>query len=50
MRSANFRSFVPIDAKPAEPVEDRLEGFFLIALCVGVVDAEDELPAGLFCK
>ena len=47
VRAANFRAFVPVQAEPAEAVQDRLKGFLHVALLVGVVDAKDELPTVL---
>jgi len=43
--AADFGAFVPQDAEPAEAVEDGLQGFGAVAFGVGIVDAEDELPA-----
>ena len=43
VRAADFGPLVPVDAEPAEAVEDRLQRFGPIALGVGIVDAQDEL-------
>src|SRR5207248_690511 len=43
--AADLGALVPVDAEPAEAVEDRLEGLGDVALLVGVVDAEDEPAA-----
>src|SRR5204863_7816245 len=43
VRAADLGALVPVQAQPAEPVEDRLQGLRHVALLVGVVDAEDEL-------
>ena len=45
MRAANLGAFVPVDAQPAEAVEDRLQGLVDVPLLIGVVDPQDELPA-----
>ena len=48
MRPADLGPFVPVQAEPAEAVEDRLQRRLgHVPLLVGVVDAEDELPAVL---
>src|SRR5690606_35194530 len=39
------RTFVDIDAKPLEAVEDRVQRAFDEAVAVGVLDAKDERPA-----
>ena len=41
------RAFVPVDAEPVEAVENRLQRLGDVALGVGVVDPQDELPAVL---
>ena len=46
-RPAHFRPLVPVDAQPAQAVEDRLQGLLDVPLLVGVVDPQDELPAVL---
>src|SRR5581483_6596734 len=43
----DFCPLVPVDAEPAEAVEDRLQRGRVIAVFVGVVDAQDELAAVL---
>src|SRR5262249_37974876 len=45
VRPADLWAFVPGDAEPAEAVEDWLKRLGLVALGIGVVDAEDELSA-----
>jgi hypothetical protein len=45
VRAFHTRPFIPIDPEPPEPVENRLEGFRLVAFGIGVVDAENELAA-----
>ena len=44
---AGERAFVPIEAEPAQAVEDDVHGFLRIARGVGVLDAEDERAAGV---
>ena len=44
-RTPHLRPLVPVDAEPAEPVEDRRERLRNVPLAVSVVDPEDELPA-----
>ena len=46
-RPAHFRPLVPVDAQPAEAVEDRLQRLLDVPLLIGVVDPQDELPAVL---
>ena len=45
VRAADLGPFVPVDAQPAEAVEDRRQRRLDVALLVGVVDAQDELAA-----
>ncbi len=45
VRPADLRPFVPVDADPAEAVEDSPDGVLDVPLLVGVVDPEDELAA-----
>ena len=45
IRTADLRALVPVDAEPAEPVEDGLKCLGLVAFSVRVVDAQDELAA-----
>ena len=45
--TADFRAFVPENAEPAEAVEYGLQRLGAVAFGVGVVDAQDELPAHL---
>jgi hypothetical protein len=45
VRTADVRAFVPIDAQPAEAVQDRGERFVDVSLRVGVVDPQNELAA-----
>ena len=47
VRPADLRAFVPIDAQPAQPVQDRRQRLLDVPLLVGVVDPQDELPAVL---
>ena len=41
------RAFVPIQAEPAQAVQDDVHGLLRIARGVGVLDAEDERAAGV---
>ena len=45
MGAADFGAFVPVDAHPVQPAEDRPQGLLDVPLLVGVVDAQDELAA-----
>ena len=45
VRPLHLGPLVPIEPEPAKAVEDRLQGLLEVALPVGVVDAQDELPA-----
>src|SRR5690606_31840354 len=45
VRSADFRSFIPIEPEPAKRVQDGREGLVDVPLAVRVVDPQDELPA-----
>jgi hypothetical protein len=47
--AAHERAFVPIQSEPAQAIEDHLQGFGCIALLVRVLDAQDELAAGVPC-
>ena len=47
MRPADLGALVPVEAEPAEAVQDRLQRLGHVALLVGVVDAQDELAAVL---
>src|SRR5438552_1188752 len=47
MRAADFGAFVPIEAEPAEAIENRLQCFADISHLIGVVDAKNELAAVL---
>ena len=44
-RAADLGPFVPVEAEPAEAVEDRRERRLDVALLIGVVDAQHELAA-----
>ena len=44
---AGERAFVPVEAEPAQAVEDDVHGFLRIARGVGVLDAQDERAAGV---
>ena len=44
---AGERAFVPVEAEPAQAVEDDVHGFLGIARGVGVLDAQDERAAGV---
>ncbi len=44
---AGDRAFVPIEAEPAQAVEDDVHGFLRVARGVGVFDAQDERAAGV---
>jgi hypothetical protein len=50
VRPTDLGPLVPIEAQPAEPVEDRLQGLRDIALLVRIVDPQQELPAALARK
>ena len=43
--SADFRAFIPIEPKPAQPVVDRAGRFLGVARLVGVLDPQDKFPA-----
>ena len=45
VRAANLRTFIPVDAEPAQPIEDSGDHLGLGALHVGVFDAQDERAA-----
>ncbi len=45
MRTFFFRSFVPVDTDPAEPVEDAFDGVLDVPLLIGVVNPEQKLAA-----
>src|SRR3982750_4494240 len=47
VRAADLGPLVPVEAEPAEAVEDGLQRLGDVALLVGVVDAQDELAAVL---
>ena len=49
VRAANAHAFVPVDAEPVQGVEHLVERLFGVACGVGVLDAEDELTAGVAC-
>jgi hypothetical protein len=40
-------TFIPIEAKPPQSVVDHLHCFGSIARCIGILDAQDELAAGM---
>jgi hypothetical protein len=42
VRSANLRPFVPVDAEPAETVEDAFDHFCGRSFGVGVLDSQHE--------
>ena len=42
------RSFIPIDTKPAESIEDRLQRLSDVAALVGIVNTQNELSAMFF--
>ena len=44
---AGERAFIPIEAEPAEAVEDDIDGFLGIARGVGVFNAQHEGAAGV---
>ena len=44
---AGERAFIPVEAEPAQAVEDDIYGFLGIARGVGVLDAQDERAAGM---
>ena len=44
---AGERAFVPVQAEPAQAVEDDVDGFLGVARGVGVLDAQDERAAGV---
>src|SRR3546814_18041635 len=39
------RTFVVVETEPLHRFQDRVDGFLRAALAVGVLDAQDELPA-----
>src|SRR6187549_366450 len=45
--AADLGPLVPIEPEPAEAVEDRLQRLGDVALLIGIVDAQQELPAAL---
>ena len=45
MRPAHLRAFIPIDAQPAQAVQDRRQRLLDVPLLIGVVDPQDELAA-----
>src|SRR5262249_49074573 len=47
MGSAYLGAFVPVEAEPAEAVEDRLQRLRHVTLLIRVVDTENELTAVL---
>ena len=47
--AANIRAFVPIHAAVAQRAVNDLRRAFDIALLIGILDAQDELSAHLFC-
>jgi hypothetical protein len=50
VRAADVRAFVPVDAQPAQGVEDLLFGLAGRTQLVGVFDPQDELTAVLLGK
>jgi len=44
---AGERAFIPVEAEPAQAVEDDVHGFLGIARGVGVLDAQDKRAAGV---
>ncbi len=50
VRATDLRTLIPIDADPAEPVEDPLDGVLDVPLLVGVVDPQDELAAAVVSR
>ncbi|MCY1514001.1 hypothetical protein D9M68_485270 [compost metagenome] len=50
VRAADVRALVPLDAEPAQGVEDLLFGFAGRTQLVGILDAQDELAAVLPCE
>ena len=49
VRAANAHAFVPVDAEPVQGLEHLVERLFGVAGGVGVLNAEDELTAGVAC-
>src|SRR5262249_42121908 len=43
--AADVRPLIPVQAQPAETIEDGLEGLGDVAFLIRIVDAQDELPA-----
>lgn len=50
VRTTDVRAFAPVDAQPAQCVEDLLFGLAGRAQLIGVFNAQDELAAVLFGK
>ena len=48
VRTADFRTFVPIHPHPSEPIKDELDGVIDVPLLVGVVNPKDELATVSF--
>src|SRR6056297_390187 len=47
---SHFRAFVPIHPQPTEAIENWLQSFLYIALLIGIVNPQNELPARLLGK
>ena len=47
VRTTDLGPLMPVDPEPAKAVENRLERLGHVALLVGIVDAQQELPAPL---
>ena len=45
--AAFFRALVPVETEPAESVIDGPHGLFVVALAVGILDAQDEGATGV---
>ena len=43
--ASNVRTLIPIKAEPSESLKNRLKRSLDMALSVGIVNSEDELPA-----
>ena len=48
VRTADFRTFIPIHTHPSEPIEDQFDGVIDVPLLVGVVNPKDELATVSF--
>ena len=49
VRTADLGALVPVEPEPAQRLEDERLGAGDVALLVGVLDAQDEVAAGVAC-